>query len=140
MPSFTLDPSLANDSVEITCLDLCHVGLMNDARYPWVILVPRRRGLVELIDLTPDDQQLLWQEITHVSRVLQHAFNAHKLNVAALGNMVRQLHIHIIARQPTDAAWPGPVWGIGEAAPYPEGEAEARAAQLRNAINKSLDQ
>ena len=137
MTDFTLDPILAKDSIEITRLDLCHVRLMNDARYPWVILVPMRTGLVELIDLAPEDHQQLWQEITHVSRIMQTEFSAHKLNVAALGNMVRQLHIHIIARQPTDDAWPGPVWGVGEAVRYEQAEAQAQIARLRDAALKT---
>ena len=140
MTSFTLDPTLAADTIPVTKLRLCQIILMNDSRYPWLILVPRREDAAEIIDLTRDDQIQLIDEISIVSRIMQTSFNAHKLNVAALGNMVRQLHIHIIARQKSDQAWPGPVWGVGQAAPYSEEEAKTLATNLKASIDKKLDQ
>ncbi len=116
--SFQLDPRLAADCTEIGELGLCKLLLMNDARYPWVILVPQQPDLVEILDLLPLQRTALYIEIETVMEAMQRACSPHKLNVAALGNMVRQLHVHIIARQEGDAAWPGPVWGKGEAVKY----------------------
>jgi diadenosine tetraphosphate (Ap4A) HIT family hydrolase len=109
--SWTLDPQLAADTVPVKDLALSSVLLNDDANYPWLILVPRRPGMVELIDLTDADRAILWNEIALASRVLKAVTKCHKLNVAQLGNQVAQLHIHIIAREKTDAAWPAPVWG-----------------------------
>ena len=108
---FTLDPQLAADTVPVKDLALSSVLLNDDANYPWMILVPRRPGMVELIDLNDADRATLWSEIAAVSRVLKAVTKCHKLNVAQLGNQVAQLHIHIIAREKSDAAWPNPVWG-----------------------------
>jgi diadenosine tetraphosphate (Ap4A) HIT family hydrolase len=108
---FTLDPQLKNDTLPVKDLALCSVLLNDDANYPWLILVPRRPGMVELIDLNEADRATAWSEIALASRVLKKVTGCHKLNVAQLGNQVAQLHIHIIAREKTDAAWPGPVWG-----------------------------
>jgi len=108
---FTLDPQLKNDTVPVTDLALSSVLLNDDANFPWLILVPRRPGMVELIDLNDADRATLWSEIAKASRALKAVTKCHKLNVAQLGNQVAQLHIHIIAREKTDAAWPGPVWG-----------------------------
>lgn len=91
---------------------------MNDRRFPWLLLVPRRADCVEILDLSPEDQLLLWSEIRDVARVLQSITSADKLNIAALGNQVAQLHVHVIARHRTDDAWPAPVWGVGQAEPY----------------------
>ncbi|NQU72938.1 MAG: HIT family protein [Rhodospirillales bacterium] len=115
---FQLDPRLANDTVPVASLDLCRVLLMNDARYPWLILVPARDGLSELHDLTADDQLLLNDEIMRASRAMTKLFTPEKINVGALGNIVRQLHIHVVARRTDDPAWPGPVWGHSPATPY----------------------
>jgi diadenosine tetraphosphate (Ap4A) HIT family hydrolase len=108
---FTLDPTLAADTVPVKDLALCSVLLNDDANFPWLILVPRRPGMVELIDLNEADRATAWSEIALASRVLKKVTGCHKLNVAQLGNQVAQLHIHIIAREKNDAAWPGPVWG-----------------------------
>ena len=120
---------LAKDTIELKTIDgqqlnLCYAGLMNEARYPWVILVPKIEGAVELIDLNSKDRYQLLDEISHVSKAMQKIFKPYKLNVANLGNIVQQLHIHIIARQKTDHAWPGPIWGVGEVVPYSEEELE----------------
>jgi diadenosine tetraphosphate (Ap4A) HIT family hydrolase len=108
---FTLDPQLAADTVPVKDLAVSRVLLNDDANYPWLILVPQRPGLVELTDLNDADRATLWSEIALASRVLKAATKCHKLNVAQLGNQVAQLHIHIIARETSDAAWPAPVWG-----------------------------
>jgi diadenosine tetraphosphate (Ap4A) HIT family hydrolase len=111
--SFALDPRLAGDTIEIGDLALSRLLLMNDARYLWLILVPRRENLSELIDLGVRDRAVLMEEIAAVSRTLLGSSGVEKINVGALGNIVRQLHVHIVARRFGDAAWPGPVWGAG---------------------------
>ncbi len=108
--TFTLHPTLAADTIPICDLPLCRLLLMNNANFPWLIMVPRRDGLRELFDLTPADYTVAMQEIRHVCEKFAAYSKAHKLNIAALGNIVPQLHIHIIARFPTDPAWPNPVW------------------------------
>ena len=124
MTIWFLDPQLAADTVPVLDLPLCAVLLNDDANYPWLILVPRRAGVVELIDLSEDDRAQLMTEIARVSQALRSITACHKLNVAALGNAVRQLHVHVIARQTTDAAWPNPVWGRVPRKPYePAGRA-----------------
>jgi len=115
---FVLDPRLEAETSAIGELGLCKVLLMDDARFPWIVLVPKRADLVEIIDLGSADLVRLIEEIATASGVLEAATSPHKLNVAALGNVVRQLHVHIIARFENDAAWPSPVWGKGERVPY----------------------
>ena len=124
---FVLDERLAADTVEIFQLELSFVGLMRDARYPWLIVVPKKPDLVEVTDLDETGRKLLWGEVEKCCLIMQAVFPGAKLNIGALGNVVRQLHVHIIARQQGDAAWPGPVWGVGEAEPY---EKDALAEQL----------
>ena len=106
-----LDQQLRDDTIAIGDLPLCRVLLNNDGNYPWLILVPRREDLVELIDLNESSRGVLMREIAQVSAALKAHTRCHKLNVAALGNVVTQLHVHIIARFRTDPAWPNPVWG-----------------------------
>ena len=132
--SFALDPRLAADTHPIGALPFSELLLMDDARFPWVILVPRIAGARELIDLDEGDQRLLLGEIDRVARVLESLLNPDKLNVAALGNVVPQLHVHVIARFADDAAWPSPVWGHGERVLYGERERAARIAALRTAL------
>ncbi|WP_394192743.1 HIT domain-containing protein [Pseudoalteromonas atlantica] len=124
---FTLAPELARDCIDVADWPLCKVLLMNDSQYPWFILVPRKAGLKESIDLSETEQIVLMQESAKLSRLLQDIFSPDKLNVAALGNMVPQLHIHHIARNKTDAAWPAPVWGKHLAIPY----SDAQIAELK---------
>lgn len=125
---FVLDETLAADAVELAHLPLCLALLMNDRRYPWLILVPRRPNLREIHDLNPQEQSMLIAEISRASRVLETAFAPAKINVAALGNVVEQLHIHVVARFRNDAAWPGPIWGKFPPTPYDaEGLAEITA-------------
>lgn len=124
---FVLDPRLQADTVAVSTLALCDVRLMDDARFAWLVLVPRRAGLVETSDLAPDEQATLWQEVNRAGAALRAVAPCDKLNLGALGNIVRQLHVHVVARCEGDAAWPGPVWGSGNAAAYHE---EARAALI----------
>jgi diadenosine tetraphosphate (Ap4A) HIT family hydrolase len=131
---FALDPRLQADTHHVASLPLCELLLMNDARYPWLILVPRRNGLVEIVDLPETAQQTLWQEINLVAVTLREVAPCDKLNIGALGNIVRQLHVHVIARQEGDAAWPGPVWGQGRAEPYTPNELQARIARLQDQL------
>ncbi len=112
---FVLDPRLAGDTVWLCDWPLSALLLMNDRRYPWVVLVPRRPGLVEPFDLSPTDQERLWREVGHAGSVLRMASGCRKINIGALGNIVSQLHLHVVARNEGDAAWPGPVWGRGAA-------------------------
>ena len=121
---FSLAPELARDCIEVADWPLCKVLLMNDSQYPWFILVPRQAGLKESIDLSEQDQLVLMQESAKLSLLLKDVFNPDKLNVAALGNMVPQLHIHHIARFKSDAAWPAPVWGKFTAKPYTQDQIE----------------
>jgi len=132
--SFALDPRLAADTHAIGALPFSELLLMDDARFPWVVLVPRIAGARELIDLDEGDQRLLLGEIDRVARVLESLLHPDKLNIAALGNVVPQLHVHVIARFASDAAWPNPVWGRGERVAYGERERAARIATLRNAL------
>jgi len=116
--AFKLDPQLEKDTVLVTDWHLCQVRLMNDSRYPWVILIPKVEDVSEIHQLADEQQQLLLGESVRLSKALEQLFAPHKLNVAALGNMVRQLHIHHIVRFEDDASFPKPVWGLGEAVPY----------------------
>ena len=116
--SFLLDSQLDNDTHEIGRLPLSRVLLMNDARFPWVILVPERPDMAELIDLDAADRTQLWDEVARTSEALRALYGPDKLNVAALGNMVRQLHVHVVARFTSDPAWPKPVWGSGPPVSY----------------------
>jgi len=109
---WSLHPQLLKDTLEIGDLPLSRVLVIKDAHYPWLLLVPRRAGAVEIIDLGEVEQAQLMTEITRVSRALKDVTQCDKLNVAALGNAVPQLHVHLIARRTTDAAWPRPVWGV----------------------------
>jgi len=115
---FELAPELKRDCIELADWPLCKVLLLNDSQYPWFILVPRHNGLKEIIDLSEQDQIVFIKESAILSKLIQDVFNPDKLNVAAIGNMVPQLHIHHIARFKTDAVWPAPVWGQLPVKPY----------------------
>jgi diadenosine tetraphosphate (Ap4A) HIT family hydrolase len=134
LPDFTLHARLSDDSLPVADLRLSAVRLMRDANYAWLLLVPRRDGMAEIVDLAPEDRIQLMAEIAMVSEALRAIVPCEKLNVAALGIVVRQLHVHVIARNSKDAAWPKPVWGAAESRPYPPGEAEALAARWRNGL------
>jgi len=131
---FVLDERLAADSLPICELPLSSLRLMDDARYTWLILVPRVAGARELVDLDIAAQHVLLDEVNRACHVLRALVRPDKLNVAALGNVVAQLHVHVIARHIDDAAWPRPVWGDGVREPYAADAAQARIAQLRAAL------
>jgi diadenosine tetraphosphate (Ap4A) HIT family hydrolase len=131
-PTFELDARLAADSILIADGPFSQLRLMNDARFPWLILVPRVRGATEWVDLDGASQRLLLAEINQACALLRARYDdLTKLNIGALGNIVRQLHIHVVGRREGDAAWPGPVWGSGQSQPYTEAIAEAH--RLRSA-------
>ena len=131
---FELHTQLIKDSATLGDLTLSRVLLCNDAQYPWLILVPRRADIVELFQLTRLDQQQLLDEISAVSAALAGHFRADKMNVAALGNIVPQLHVHVIARFNDDPAWPRPVWGQAPAQPYSDVELERRVQELEELL------
>ena len=134
---FALDPRIAVSTLAWQDWPLAQLRLMNDRRFPWLLLVPRRAQAVEWHALAPEDQAALHQETMLAACALAAAFPAHKINIGALGNVVPQLHIHVLARQAGDAAWPGPVWGAGTAEPYGPGEAEALLARLETVLEES---
>ena len=130
-----LHPQLADDTHPVASWPLCEVRLMDDANHPWLILVPRVVEATEVTDLDAAQQQSLMQEIDRAGRALQ-VFRPHKLNVAALGNLVPQLHVHVIARYQEDIAWPRPVWGMAAAQPYPPEALIERIQLLRDTIGE----
>ena len=134
MNAWHLHPQLADDTAPVIELPLCEVRLMDDANHPWLILVPRVENAVEWIDLNEAQQVELTREISRASRMLQAVFRPDKLNIAALGNMVPQLHVHVIARFREDIAWPRPVWGMATAQPYSPEELVRRIERLRAAL------
>lgn len=136
--SFALDPRLAADTHAIGELPLSRLLLMDDARFPWLILVPRIAGARELVDLDAADRNRLLTELAEVGRVLETLLRPDKLNIAALGNVVSQLHVHLIARYTSDALWPEAVWGRGERVAYEREPRERRIAELRSALEPAL--
>jgi len=129
-----LHPQLADDTHPLATFALCELRLMDDANYPWLVLVPRVADAVELIDLDTAQRHALTDEIDRASRVLRDVFRPDKLNVAALGNLVPQLHVHVIARYREDPAWPRPVWGTAAALRYGEEALVERVGRLRDAL------
>ena len=134
MSDFVLDPRLAADSVFIADGPLSQVRLMNDARFPWLVLVPRVPQVSEWLELDGAQQRLLLAEINQAGNLIRTEPGTEKLNIGALGNIVRQLHVHLVGRHPGDAAWPGPVWGSGAAQRYPQAELDARIAYWRQRL------
>ncbi len=134
MSTFDLHPQLAADTLFLADWPLSRVLRMNDRTYPWLILVPRIGGIREIIDLEASEQQILMQEIARASEALKRLRRPHKINVAALGNMVPQLHVHVIGRDEGDPAWPKPVWGVAPANPFPPLEAEMEIATWREVL------
>ncbi|MCF4994321.1 HIT domain-containing protein [Pseudomonas syringae] len=128
---FALDPQLEKDTLTIGDFPLSRLLLSNDANYPWFILVPRREAISELFQLDVTDQQQLWNETTALAELLKDLFEADKMNVATLGNVVSQLHMHVIVRKRDDAAWPAPVWGKHPARPYTAEQVTAIRERLR---------
>ncbi|MFG1303772.1 HIT domain-containing protein [Xanthobacter autotrophicus] len=132
--AFRLDPRLEADGPAVGDLPLCHVRLVDDARFFWVVLVPRRAEMVEIIDLPFADRLHLMEEIAVVSAAVKTSSDCAKLNVAALGNVVPQLHLHVVGRKPGDAAWPGPVFGVGVREPLSVSALDERLAALRTSL------
>jgi diadenosine tetraphosphate (Ap4A) HIT family hydrolase len=131
---FSLDPAIERDSRPLMWLGLCELRVQNDRRWPWLLLVPQRPGIEEIHDLTPLDQAMLSFETTMVAKALKEATRCHKINIAALGNKVPQLHVHIIARNPDDTGWPGPVWGLGPAEPWRVEDFHAFVASIKERL------
>jgi diadenosine tetraphosphate (Ap4A) HIT family hydrolase len=125
MSDFSIDPRLTASTIPVGDFSLSSVLLMNDSRYPWLILVPRRAGVSEITDLSPEDGFALMAEMRLATRVMLEVARPDKVNVGALGNIVSQLHVHVVGRFLSDPAWPGPVWGHGERKPYPPHAAQA---------------
>jgi diadenosine tetraphosphate (Ap4A) HIT family hydrolase len=134
MPPWELHPQLARDTVNIGDLPLSRVLVINDANYPWLLLVPRRSGVSEILDMDEVEQAQLMTEIARVGRALKTVTQCGKLNIAALGNVVPQLHVHIIARRENDAAWPKPVWGAVPPLDHDKQELETFISALRRKI------
>lgn len=132
--AFVLHQQLDAETLEVGGLELCRVRLMNDARFPWVIAVPERAGLREFLQLDLDDCAQLTRELRRIGLGMLELFRPDKLNVAALGNVVPQFHVHVVARFRDDPAWPRPVWGSGTAPPYPPDLAVERIKALRAAL------
>ena len=135
---FALHPQLAQDTTPVGDLPLARVLLMNDANYPWLILVPRRAGASEIIDLGEDEQVVLTREVALACHALKAVTACDKLNVAAIGNVVAQLHVHVVARRRDDDAWPKPVWGAAPARPYTPPARDALMTALREAFGAAL--
>lgn len=131
---FALDQRLQQDTLVIGDFPLSRLLLSNDSNYPWFILVPRIDGISEVFQLGVADQQRLWQETTDLAQLLNEGLAADKMNIGALGNVVSQLHVHVIVRKRDDAAWPAPVWGKHPAKPYSDAQVEAIRARLRELL------
>ncbi|MSO80890.1 MAG: HIT family protein [Alphaproteobacteria bacterium] len=136
MPRFSLDSQLAASTVRLARWKLSDALLSTDATYPWLILVPRRAGVVELTDLPWADAMALTAEIRHASRALTELFAPNKINVAAIGNQVRQLHVHVVARFRDDPAWPRPIWGATPSRAYDPAELARRRKVLVRALTQ----
>ena len=134
MPTFSLHPRLAADTHAIGDLPLCRVLLMDDGRYPWLVLVPRRPDLREITDLDAPERAALIEEVAAAARALEGATGAGKMNVGAIGNVVAQLHVHVVARFAGDEAWPAPVWSRGTPVPRDEGAARDLARRIGAAL------
>ena len=137
---WSLHSRLKEDTIDIGDLPLCRVLVIKDAHYPWLLLVPRREGAVEIIDLDEVEQAQLMTEISRVARALKEVTRCDKLNIAALGNQVPQLHVHVIARRRSDVAWPKPVWGVKPALAYAQGVQATLRGSLREAQHRSARQ
>lgn len=136
---FAPDPRLAADSIFLADGPLSQLRLVDDRRFRWLVLVPRIRGAEEWIDLSGDHQRLLLAEVNLAGRLLREWAPVHKLNIGALGNIVRQLHVHVLARDEDDAAWPGPAWGTGAPLRYGGDERLALAERLREHLSTLID-
>lgn len=135
---FRLHEQLAQDCFELGTFPLCRLLLMNDSNYPWFILVPQRQGVSEIYQLSVADQQQLLRESSHLAKILAEVFAADKLNVAALGNVVPQLHVHHVVRYHGDAAWPAPVWGKVPMQPYTDAGVALVLERLRGVLQEGF--
>ncbi len=131
---FVLDHRLTEDTAPVCALRLCTVLLMKDSSVPWLILSPRRAGIKEVYELEAADRLMLMEEAALASRVIKALYAPDKINIGSLGNMVSQLHLHVIGRRRTDRAWPGPIWGAGAGAPYSEEGLKTELGRLRKAF------
>jgi diadenosine tetraphosphate (Ap4A) HIT family hydrolase len=131
----TLHPQLKQNCIVVGRFSLCHLLLMNDASYPWFILVPDRDDVTEIFQLSEDDQQQLQRESSYLAGILAVAFSADKMNIAALGNVVSQLHIHHVVRYKNDPVWPAPIWGKLPVAPYSDEVLDQTIAKLKAAMS-----
>nr|WP_272212770.1 HIT family protein [Marinicella sp. W31]MDC2878687.1 HIT family protein [Marinicella sp. W31] len=136
MQEFKLDERLQGDSVLVASLGLSELRLMRDERWPWLLLVPKRAGASEVFDLVPLDQTMLTFETNEVAKALKEVTGADKINIAAIGNIVRQLHVHVVARFEGDANWPGPIWGYGAAEPRSDEKMTALAHKITEAMTR----
>ena len=136
MSEFELDGRIARDSDLIATLDLCQLRIQNDSRWPWLVMVPQRADMTEIFELSEADQALLSVEVNHVAATLKAITGATKINVGALGNIVRQLHVHVIARFEGDVNWPGPIWGYGTAEPYDGEKMQALMNRLMEKLSR----
>ena len=135
MPEFELHPQLEKDTIFIRSLELSDVLLMNDSRYPWIIFVPRIENAVDITDLSEQERKVFIEEINFVADAIKKQYQPDRINIAMLGNVVPQLHCHIIARFETDFAWSKPVWGLGEAVPYSIGQQEKTITLFQNILS-----
>jgi len=136
---FSLDQRLAGDTVGVCDWPLSRVLLIDDRRFAWLILVPRRAGAAEVFDLNAGDQAQLWREVTALAAQISQATGCRKVNIGALGNIVAQLHVHVVARREGDAAWPGPVWGAGLAERYDAAAIKAEVERWRALLRPPAD-
>ncbi len=136
--TFQLHPRLQQDCITIGHFELCRLLMMNDSQYPWFILVPEKADMSEIYQLTKPDRELLTEESSYLAENLAELYHADKMNIAAIGNMVPQLHIHHIVRYQTDRAWPAPVWGKFDAVPYTEQQITDNLARLRKQLGNHL--
>jgi diadenosine tetraphosphate (Ap4A) HIT family hydrolase len=134
VPGFKLDERLQADCFHLQKMELCELLMMNDCRWPWLILVPRFTGLQEIHQMAKTDQITLTEETSRISSILAEISGCEKINTGALGNIVRQLHIHIIARNPGDANWPGPVWGFDKRQPYDDERRQHMIDEIRKKL------
>ncbi len=135
--TFQLHPQLEQDSIELGHFSLSKLLLINDSQYPWFVLVPQRCDMTEIYQLSVDDQRLLTQESSLLAETLAHSFNADKMNIASIGNIVPQLHIHHIVRYSCDIAWPTPVWGKFPVIPYTKEQSDKIILQMDNDLKGS---
>jgi len=139
-PTFELHPRLAEDCITLGRFGLCRLLLMNDSHYPWLILVPEKPNLTEIYQLSPDERIQLTEESSLLAEALADLYRADKMNIAAIGNLVPQLHIHHIVRYQNDAAWPAPVWGKFDRIPYTEERIAAISDQIHDRFKGFLSE